>query len=68
MQYLLVQDVTTGETLPGFPSARLIQAGRGEAYVECGIVYLRERGYESSDGSYHQVRVIKNPEYPEYPL
>ena len=56
---------TTGEILDGLPTPRLIQAGYGEAYVKDGIVYLREPGYDSPDGTYHRVNVILNPEWEE---
>lgn len=63
--YYVARNVATGEILSGMPSARLIQAGHGDAYVRDGIVYLRERDYESPDGTYIRVRVIRNPEFNE---
>lgn len=60
--YYVVRDTGTGRIVAGTPSARMIQAGMGQAYVNDGIVYLRERGYESPDGTYFNARVIRNPE------
>ena len=69
-RYLVAQDSETGEILDGVPTARLcdVTSRRGPqpAYVENGIVYVRDDGYESPDGTYRNVRVIRNPEYREF--
>lgn len=73
-QYLVVQDEATGEILPGLPTPRLCSAGPNtDAYYKPpdpgehkGIWYMKDKGYESLDGTYRRVRVIRNPEYQEY--
>lgn len=71
-RYLVAQDTKTGEILDGLPTPRLIDVssrqGPQEAYIKDGIVYMRDIGYESPDGTYRTVRVIRNPEFKEYPL
>lgn len=63
-RYYAAQDVQTGELLPGLPSLRLISNGGGDAYVseDMGIVYLKDKGYESPDGTYRRVRIVRDPE------
>lgn len=66
MQYLVVQDEATGEILPGLPTPRLISNGpHTDAYLNDGIWYMKDKGYESPDGNYRRVRVIRNPEEVE---
>ena len=64
-RYLVAQDRNNGEILDGVPTPRLISFGGGLAYIKDGIVYMKDDGYESPDGSYRNVRVIRNPEYRE---
>lgn len=66
MTYVVV-DSATGERLPGIPTPRLIQEGRGEAYFVpsdlrpdfAGVWYLRsdDTGHTSPDGAYKRVYI-----------
>lgn len=63
----------TGETLPGLPTPRLIEAGGGEAYFSPttsprweprGTWYLHVPGrYEDPTGTYTRVRIVHTDDY-----
>lgn len=68
MNDIRVVDAVTGETLPGIPTARLIEKGVGEAYFIPnedersphipGVWYLREGQYQSPLDIYQRVRIV----------
>lgn len=69
VNYIEVRDLS-GKVLPGIPTARLMEAGGGEAYfMETtgpmykageGVWYLHEEPtYRSPDGQYTRVRIVR---------